>query len=296
MTSHIWSPCLKAFTGLHLAFAFALPCAALAQSDPTQLARLANANQTGVMEYRQEQRCADQPAVDAQKANASSLPPATDTTRISAAEATGKTGSLLQQRRSHAALVDGCSDPHHNTGAMQQTRRLCQDGGCATQFDAADTGYTKWHARYSKRHDNAGYVWNAQHTVASHAGSGTQAGAGRSPTRTRAPPAQARSCLRHPQPLVGIATCTGVTGLLWPRTSRRPGRCRSQPLAGRAGQLRQVLREKLVHLEHRRFVLAKNLLKRRIGQDLTLIGGVLEIVLLDVFPDFTDHLAAWKRL
>jgi hypothetical protein len=90
------SPCLKAFARFHLAFACAaLPCTAFAQSDPMQLARLVNANQTGVMEYCQGQGWADQTAVDAQKANASSLPPATDTTEISAAEATGKTGSLF---------------------------------------------------------------------------------------------------------------------------------------------------------------------------------------------------------
>ena len=90
------SPCLKAFARLHVAFACAtLPCTAFAQSDPMQLARLVDANQTGVMEYCQGQGWADQTAVDAQKANASSLPPATDTTEILAAEATGKTGSLL---------------------------------------------------------------------------------------------------------------------------------------------------------------------------------------------------------
>jgi hypothetical protein len=73
----------------------ASPCAARAQSDPMQMARLASANQTGVMEYCQGKGWADQAAVDAQKAGAASLPPASDTTGISAAEATGKSGSLL---------------------------------------------------------------------------------------------------------------------------------------------------------------------------------------------------------
>jgi hypothetical protein len=60
-----------------------------------QLARLVNANQTGVMEYCQGQGWADQTAVDAHKPNASSLPPTTDTTEVLTAAATGKTGSLL---------------------------------------------------------------------------------------------------------------------------------------------------------------------------------------------------------
>ena len=93
---HTRPTCVKVLVRLHLALASAaLPCVALAQSDPMQMAQLASANQTGVMEYCQGRGWADQAAVDAQKASTSSLPPATDTTGISAAEATGKAGSLL---------------------------------------------------------------------------------------------------------------------------------------------------------------------------------------------------------
>ena len=90
------STCAMAVVTLSLVFACAaLPCAAMAQSDPMQMARLASANQTGVMEYCQGKGWADDAAVDAQRASAASLPPATDTTGIAAAEATGKAGSLL---------------------------------------------------------------------------------------------------------------------------------------------------------------------------------------------------------
>ncbi len=68
---------------------------ALAQPDPMQMARVASANQTGIMEYCQGKGWADQSAVDAQRASASGLPQSTDNPAISAAEATGKNGSLL---------------------------------------------------------------------------------------------------------------------------------------------------------------------------------------------------------
>ena len=73
----------------------ALPSVAFAQSDPMQMARVAIANQTGVMEYCQGQGWADQAAVDAQRASLSTLPPSADTAGVSTAEATGKNGSLL---------------------------------------------------------------------------------------------------------------------------------------------------------------------------------------------------------
>ena len=71
------------------------PGVALAQSDPMQMARLASANQVGIAEYCQGKGWADQAAVDAEKASAASLPPAADTSGAAAAEATGKSGSLL---------------------------------------------------------------------------------------------------------------------------------------------------------------------------------------------------------
>jgi hypothetical protein len=46
-------------------------------------------------------------------------------------------------------------------------------------------------------------------------------------------------------------------------------------LAGSGMTLRQMLREKLVHLEHGRLVLAEDLLERLVGHDLPLIGRVL---------------------
>ena len=80
-------------------FAFAcamLPGAmALAQSDPMEMAQVAAANQLGVMEYCQSKGWADQPAVDAERASLSGLPPATQTGIVAAAEDTGKEGSLL---------------------------------------------------------------------------------------------------------------------------------------------------------------------------------------------------------
>jgi hypothetical protein len=79
-----------------IAAAAVLPAThAWAQSDPMQMARIANANQVGIMEYCQEKGWADQAAVDSQKSGASSLPAGTDTTALAAAEATGKKGSLL---------------------------------------------------------------------------------------------------------------------------------------------------------------------------------------------------------
>ena len=67
----------------------------MAQSDPMQMARVAGANQVGVMEYCQSKGWADQSAVDAQKTALSDLPPTTNTSGSTAAEATGKAGSLL---------------------------------------------------------------------------------------------------------------------------------------------------------------------------------------------------------
>ena len=80
----------------HLVFAcIVVPAAAFAQTDPMQMARVAGANQVGVMEYCQTKGWADQAAVDAQKASLTSLPPAADASSSTAAEATGKSGTLL---------------------------------------------------------------------------------------------------------------------------------------------------------------------------------------------------------
>ena len=85
-----------ALTGTFVALVCAAPlCAAIAQTDPMQMAQIASANQIGVIEYCQGKGWADQAAVDAQRSSASGLPPATDTAAVSAAEATGKAGSLL---------------------------------------------------------------------------------------------------------------------------------------------------------------------------------------------------------
>jgi hypothetical protein len=100
---------------LQLALALlALPCAALAQSDPMQMARLASANQTGVMEYCQSKGWADQVAVDAQKVSASSLPAPADTTELTAAETTGKSGSLLNNGT--AMSLSSMAAQTHTTG------------------------------------------------------------------------------------------------------------------------------------------------------------------------------------
>ncbi len=80
---------------LSLAAALLPGTAAWAQADPIQMAQIASANQVGVMEYCQGKGWADQAAVDAQKSAAASLPPATNVSAVTAAEATGKGGSLL---------------------------------------------------------------------------------------------------------------------------------------------------------------------------------------------------------
>ncbi len=72
-----------------------LPGAAFGQTDPMGMARIAAANQVGVMEYCQGRGWADQAAVDAQRSSLSGLPPAADTSGMASAEATGKAGSLL---------------------------------------------------------------------------------------------------------------------------------------------------------------------------------------------------------
>ena len=73
----------------------ALPIAAFAQSDPVQMARLATANQLGIMEYCQGKGWADQASVDALKGSIATLPPTADPSGMASAEATGKNGTLL---------------------------------------------------------------------------------------------------------------------------------------------------------------------------------------------------------
>lgn len=65
-----------------------------AQSDAMRLAYVSTANQVGVMEYCMSKGWADQTAVDAQKKAAASLPPTTDRTGLTEAEATGRNGEL----------------------------------------------------------------------------------------------------------------------------------------------------------------------------------------------------------
>jgi len=49
--------------------------------------------------------------------------------------------------------------------------------------------------------------------------------------------------------------------------------------------------EELVHREHGHSrVTAHHLLERRVAHDLTLVGGVLEVVLADVLPERLDDL------
>src|SRR5690348_18345910 len=59
-----------------------------------------------------------------------------------------------------------------------------------------------------------------------------------------------------------------------------------------ACRLLQVLGEMLVHLEHADLVLAaEDGLQLGVGQDLPLVGGVLQVVLLDVVPDLRNDFA-----
>ncbi len=94
-----------------------LPVAAMAQTDPMQMARLMGANQVGVMEFCQGKGWADQAAVDAQKASLSSLPPSADTSGPTAAEATGKTGSLLNNGNA-MSLASMASQTHTSVQAL----------------------------------------------------------------------------------------------------------------------------------------------------------------------------------
>ena len=71
------------------------PISAHAQTDPMRMAYLSSSNQLGVMEYCQSKGWADQSAMDAQKKAAANLPPTTDKTGLSEAEATGRKGELL---------------------------------------------------------------------------------------------------------------------------------------------------------------------------------------------------------
>jgi hypothetical protein len=75
--------------------AVAIPGVAAAQGDPMQMVRRMNANQLGLMEYCQAKGWADQPAVEAQRSAGSSLTTAAGTSGLDDAEATGRTGSLL---------------------------------------------------------------------------------------------------------------------------------------------------------------------------------------------------------
>lgn len=66
-----------------------------AQTDTMRLAHVSMANQVGVMEYCKGKGWADQAAVDAQRKSAAGLPPATDSTGLGEAEATGRKGELM---------------------------------------------------------------------------------------------------------------------------------------------------------------------------------------------------------
>src|SRR4029079_14168925 len=57
----------------------------------------------------------------------------------------------------------------------------------------------------------------------------------------------------------------------------------------------QMPREVLVHLEHGHLVLAEDALELVVGQDLTAVLGVLQVVGLDVLPDLAHDLAPGHR-
>jgi hypothetical protein len=56
-----------------------------------------------------------------------------------------------------------------------------------------------------------------------------------------------------------------------------------------------MLREEFIHLEHRRFLLAENLLQLVVSQDLPAVIRVLQLMRLDIFPHFADHLATGQH-
>ncbi len=102
---------------LPTAFLLLSGAAASAQGDPMAMAHQASANQIGVMEYCQSKGWADQAAVDAQKSGTANLPPATDQSGVAAAEATGKSGSLLNNGQA-TSLASMASQTHTTEQAL----------------------------------------------------------------------------------------------------------------------------------------------------------------------------------
>ena len=112
------------------ALILASSAAAMAQGDPMAAARTAAANQIGVMEYCQGKGWADQADVDAQRASMADLTtPAGNTREASAAEATGKSGSLLNNGQ--AMPLAGMASQTHTTeqqlcGKMAESAKMMQ--------------------------------------------------------------------------------------------------------------------------------------------------------------------------
>src|SRR5215469_16333700 len=94
----------------------------------------------------------------------------------------------------------------------------------------------------------------------------------------------------HPSqaPSPGSAPGAPYSGV-WPAMHAARGRANS---ASPDSDLFQVLRKVLVHFEHADLVLAvEDRLELGVGEDLALVGGILQIVLLDVGPDLRHGIA-----
>ena len=107
------------------------------------LAYVSTANQVGVMEYCMGKGWADQAAVDAQKKAASNLPPTSNRTGLTEAEATGRKGELMNNgttlslasmaQRSNTSEQDLCTRMASSAKlvAAQQSSMPAMPGGMA---------------------------------------------------------------------------------------------------------------------------------------------------------------------
>ncbi len=112
------------FSRLAVTIAVLAPFAAapaLAQSDPTSMAHAAAANQLGVLEYCQGQGDVDGTAVSAEQSVIGHLPTGANAAADSAAEATGKTGTIAGNGSSMSLASVASS---HNTTVSALCKQL----------------------------------------------------------------------------------------------------------------------------------------------------------------------------
>ena len=149
MTNHrLLLPTTIAFTAL----LYARP--SVAQTDAMHLAYVSTANQVGVMEYCMSKGWADQTAVDAQKKAVASLPPNTDRTGLTEAEATGRSGELMN----NGTTISLASMAQRGNTTEQD---LCTKMVSAAKMVAAQRSLNAGHARHAKwRRDAQPSPWH----------------------------------------------------------------------------------------------------------------------------------------